>query len=141
VLREAAFLLFREDQVPVGDDVELTLLARDGLGVVSGALVQLGRETRSPAVIAVSDGAVEDLDLHAHEPTEVCGCHLWRMSLIEIIDSRLTSSTRPGGGSTASSGSSSTRSTRAFDEADIFKKLRLRLDDLPTEPVVKGTWR
>ena len=70
MLREAAFLLFREDQAPVGDDVELTLFARDGLGLVSGALVQLGRETRGPAVIAVSDGAVEDLELHLIEPTE-----------------------------------------------------------------------
>ena len=75
VLREAAFLLFREDQFPVGDDVELTLLARDGLGLVSGALVQLGRETRGPAVITVSDGAVEDLDRHGHEPTRVPGGH------------------------------------------------------------------
>jgi hypothetical protein len=57
-------LLLGEEQLPVGDDVELTLLARDGLGLVSGGLVQLGRETRGPAVIAVSDGAVEDLDLH-----------------------------------------------------------------------------
>jgi hypothetical protein len=73
VLREAAFLLLRKDQLPVGDDVELALLSRHGLGVVSGALIQLGRETRGPAVIAVSDGAVEDLDLHAPEPTEVRG--------------------------------------------------------------------
>jgi hypothetical protein len=73
VLGEAAFLLLREDQVPVGDDVELTLFARDGLGLVSGALVQLGRETRGPAVIAVSDGAVEDLDLHPAEPSEARG--------------------------------------------------------------------
>ena len=73
MLREAAFLLLREDQVPVGDDVELTLFARDGLGLVSGALVQLGRETRGPAVIAVSDGAVEDLDLHLAEPSEARG--------------------------------------------------------------------
>ena len=75
MLREAAFLLFREDQVPVGDDVELALLSRHGLGVVSGALLQLGRETRGPAVIAVSDGAVEDLDLHLHEPTGATGGH------------------------------------------------------------------
>jgi hypothetical protein len=40
---------------------------------VSGALVQLGRETRGPAVIAVSDGAVEDLDLHLGEPSEARG--------------------------------------------------------------------
>ena len=74
VLREAAFLLLREDEVPVGENVELTLFARDGLGLVSGALVQLGRETRGPAVIAVSDGAVVDLDLHASEPTQAHGC-------------------------------------------------------------------
>jgi len=73
VLREAAFLLLREDQAPVGDDVELTLLTRHDLGLVSGALVQRGRETRGPAVIAVSDGAVEDLDPHVPEPTEVRG--------------------------------------------------------------------
>jgi hypothetical protein len=42
---------------------------------VSGALVQLGRETRGPAVITVSDGAVEDLDCHGHEPTRVPGGH------------------------------------------------------------------
>jgi len=39
VLRKVAFLLLREDQVPVGEDVELTLLSRYGLGLVSGALV------------------------------------------------------------------------------------------------------
>ena len=75
VLREAAFLLLRKDQLPVGDDVELALLPRHGLGVVSGALLQLGRETRGPAVIAVSDGAVEDLDLHVDEPTRARGGH------------------------------------------------------------------
>ena len=73
MLGEAPFFLLREDQAPVGDDVELTLLARDGLGLVSGALVQLGRETRGPAVIAVSDGAIKDLDLHVPEPTEARG--------------------------------------------------------------------
>jgi hypothetical protein len=64
VLRKAAFLPLREDHLSVGDDVELARLSRHSLGVVSGASVQLGRETRSPAVIAVSDRAVEDLDLH-----------------------------------------------------------------------------
>jgi hypothetical protein len=68
-------LLLGEEQLPVGDDVELTLLARDGLGLVSGGLVQLGRETRGPAVIAVSDGAVEDLDLHLDEPIRALGGH------------------------------------------------------------------
>jgi hypothetical protein len=29
----------------------------------------------------------------------------------------------------------------SFDEADIFKKLRLRPDDVPVEPLAKGTWR
>ena len=59
---ESACALLREDQLSVGDDVVLTLLPRDGLRFVRSALVQLGRETRSPAVIAVSDRAVEDLD-------------------------------------------------------------------------------
>ncbi len=75
MLWEAALLLLGEDQLPVGDDVELALLSRHGLGVVSGALLQLGRETRGPAVIAVSDGAVEDLDLHLNEPTGAPGGH------------------------------------------------------------------
>ena len=64
MLGKAAFALLREDQLAVGDDVELTRLAGDGLGVVRRLFVQLGRETRGPAVIAVSDGAVVDLDLH-----------------------------------------------------------------------------
>ena len=57
-------LLLAEDQIAVGNDVELTLLARDDFGLVRRLLVQLDRETRGPAVIAVSDGAVEDLDSH-----------------------------------------------------------------------------
>ena len=65
MLGEAAFLLFREDQLPIGDDVELALLTRRDFGVVRGAFVQLGRETRSPAVITVSDWAVEDVDSHS----------------------------------------------------------------------------
>ncbi len=75
MLWEASFLLLREDQLAVGDDVELALLTGNGLGVVSGALIQLGRETRGPAVIAVSDGAIEDLDLHPAEPTRARGGH------------------------------------------------------------------
>ena len=73
MLGEPALALLREDQLSVGDDVVLTLLPGDGLRFVRSALVQLGRETRSPAVIAVSDGAVEDLDLHAYEPTRAFG--------------------------------------------------------------------
>jgi hypothetical protein len=56
--------LLAEDQLAVGENVELTLLAGDDFGVECGPLVELGRETRSPLVIAVSDGAVVDLDLH-----------------------------------------------------------------------------
>jgi hypothetical protein len=70
VLGEAALALLAEDQLPVGDDVELTLLAGDDLRFVRRLFFQLGRETRGPAVIAVSDGAVEDLDLHPAETTE-----------------------------------------------------------------------
>ena len=62
VLRKPAFPLLGEDQLAVGEDVELTRLTRDCFGLVCRVVVQLGRETRGPAVIAVSDRAVEDLD-------------------------------------------------------------------------------
>src|SRR2546427_6176383 len=64
VLGEAALALLGKDQRAVRDDVELALRARDRLRLVRRLLAQLGRETRSPSVIAVSDGAVVDLDLH-----------------------------------------------------------------------------
>jgi hypothetical protein len=60
----AAGLLLREDQSPVGDDVELAFRARD-CGGFEPMLLERGRETRGPGVIARSDGAVEDLYLHA----------------------------------------------------------------------------
>ena len=60
MLREAAFALLREDRVAVEQDVELRLLALDDLRLVRRARVDLGRETRGPAVIAASDGAVEN---------------------------------------------------------------------------------
>src|SRR5439155_5272836 len=66
-LREATLLLLREDQLTVGEHVELALLAGDDLGLVLGSSVELGRETRGPAVVAASDRAVVDLDLHGSE--------------------------------------------------------------------------
>jgi hypothetical protein len=64
VLGEAALVLLREDEPPLRDYVVLALRALDRLRVV--ALVgQLSRETRGSFVVAVSDGAVEDLDAHA----------------------------------------------------------------------------
>jgi hypothetical protein len=54
--------LLGEDQLAVGNDVELALLAGDRLGLVRRLLVELGRETRGPVVIAVSDRAVENVD-------------------------------------------------------------------------------
>jgi len=59
-----ADLLLGEDELALGDDVELALLALDRPRV-EAVLVQLGRETRGPFVVAASDGAVEDLDLQA----------------------------------------------------------------------------
>ena len=61
-LGKAADLLLREDDCVVDDHVELALRPFDGLGGVSAA-VELGRETRGPAVVAASDGAVEDATL------------------------------------------------------------------------------
>jgi hypothetical protein len=72
VLREATFALLREDESAVGHDVELALLPGNGARLVRGQVVQLGRETRSPSVIAVSDGAVVDLDLHPRASLPKC---------------------------------------------------------------------
>jgi hypothetical protein len=60
VAGEAPRFLLREDHLAVADDVELTLAAGLDLGLVLGLGVQLGRETRGPFVVAVSDWAVED---------------------------------------------------------------------------------
>jgi hypothetical protein len=62
VLRKPAFLLLREDELTVREHVVLALRALFDLGLVLGLVVQLGRETRGPCVIAVSDGAVLDLN-------------------------------------------------------------------------------
>jgi hypothetical protein len=75
-------LLLAKEEIAVGDDIELTLLARDDLGLVRRLLVQLGRETRSPAVITVSDGAVEDFDLHPAETIEGLGLTLLTRKLV-----------------------------------------------------------
>jgi hypothetical protein len=64
VLGEASLGLLREDEPPVGDHVVLALLAFDRLSVET-LVGQLSRETRGSFVVAVSDGAVEDLDAHA----------------------------------------------------------------------------
>jgi hypothetical protein len=64
VLGKPPLALLREDELTVDQDVELRLLAGDDLGVGRRARVDLGRETRGPAVIPVSDGAVVDLDAH-----------------------------------------------------------------------------
>ena len=63
MLREPTLPLFREDELAVRDDVVLALAALFDLGLVLGLVVQLGRETRGPCVIAVSDGAVLDQNL------------------------------------------------------------------------------
>jgi hypothetical protein len=62
MLREATFPLLREDQLAVPEHVELALRALLDRGLVLGLGVQLGRETRSPRVVAVSDRAVLDQD-------------------------------------------------------------------------------
>ncbi len=61
VLGKPAFILLREDDRAIHEHVVLALRAFLDRGVVS-RVVQLGRETRGPDVIAVSDGAVLDQD-------------------------------------------------------------------------------
>jgi hypothetical protein len=63
VLREPALLLLREDELTVCQHVVLALGALLDRCVVLGLVVQLGRETRGPCVVAVSDWAVLDQDL------------------------------------------------------------------------------
>ena len=63
MLREPALPLLREDELTVREHVVLALGALFDLGLVLGLVVQLGRETRGPCVVAVSDGAVLDQDL------------------------------------------------------------------------------
>jgi hypothetical protein len=63
VLGEAALALLREQEPVVREHIELARLALGGGRLVLRALVDLGRETRGPAVIAVSDGAVKDADV------------------------------------------------------------------------------
>ena len=62
LLGEAALRLLRKDRLAVDDDVVLALGALLGDGLVLRLGVQLGRETRGPCVIAVSDRAVENAD-------------------------------------------------------------------------------
>jgi len=62
VLWEAVLLLLREEELAVREHVELAVAAGLDLSLVLGLGVQLGRETRGPFVVAVSDGAVEDAD-------------------------------------------------------------------------------
>jgi hypothetical protein len=67
VLGEPTLLLLREGELTVEQHVELALPALLDLGLVLCLGVQLGRETRGPRVVAVSDGAVLDQDAR-HEP-------------------------------------------------------------------------
>jgi AcrR family transcriptional regulator len=55
--------LLGEDEGPVAQDVELARASRPDGGVES-VLRELGRETRGPAVVAASDGAIQNLDAH-----------------------------------------------------------------------------
>src|SRR4029453_860909 len=74
-LREAAALLLGEDQLTVADYIDLAPGATDVLRRDS-ALVQLGRETRGPLVIASSGRAVVDLDGHGPSVPPGDGCAL-----------------------------------------------------------------
>ena len=67
MLREPTLPLLREDELTVREHVVLALGALFDLGLVPGLVVQLGRETRGPCVVAVSDGAVLDQDVRHAE--------------------------------------------------------------------------
>jgi hypothetical protein len=95
-LGPAALMLLGEDQAPVRDHVELTLRALDGRRLVLRARPDLGRETRSPAVVAVSDGAVEDLDAHGNiMPGAAAGRH--RDDFSTPLESQQSNTSEKGG--------------------------------------------
>jgi hypothetical protein len=64
VLGKAPLPLLGEKQAAVEQHVELALGTLDDRGLDARPLRDVGRETRGPAVVARSDGAVVDLDLH-----------------------------------------------------------------------------
>jgi hypothetical protein len=53
------------DSVPVRNNLELTCLSRPRQCFDSQPVLDEGRETRSLCLVALSFGAVDDLDLHA----------------------------------------------------------------------------
>ena len=80
MLRETTLPLLREDELAVREHVVLALGALLDLGLVLSLVVQLGRETRGPCVVAVSDGAVLDQNLrHGRNlPNSDCHCDCHR---------------------------------------------------------------
>ena len=56
-------LLLRVHELAVQEDVELAGASRLDRRV-EALVCQFGRETRGPAVVAASDGAIPDLDAH-----------------------------------------------------------------------------
>lgn len=95
MLRKAALLLLREDELLVTEHVELPLAAGLDLGLVLGLGIQLGRETRGPLVIAVSDRAVEDADprhtvtLAVYRTYAIIACVRYRDSFVLLAFSSL----------------------------------------------------
>ena len=69
---EAAFGVLREEEAPVGENVELSLRARDRGGRDAELLRDLSRETRGPCVVTVSGRAVVDLDAQRFNTTRGC---------------------------------------------------------------------
>jgi hypothetical protein len=61
---KASFGVLRVDELTVADDVELPPSARRR-GRLHSSVVQHGRDTRGPRLVAASGGAVEDLDSQA----------------------------------------------------------------------------
>lgn len=63
LIGKAAFVVFGEDTMVAGEDIEDPATAADQLGVVSKLRFDLGRQTGGPGQV-VSDAAVMNDDLH-----------------------------------------------------------------------------
>jgi hypothetical protein len=78
VVGEAPGLLFRKHGLAVDEHLELAFVAGVDLRLVLRLGVQLGRETRGPFVVAVSDRAVEDPHLRHCENLPTLPKPLWK---------------------------------------------------------------
>src|SRR6266513_4135348 len=130
VLREPALLVLGEDQLPIREHVVLALRAFLDRSLVSH-VVQLGRETRGPHVVAVSDGAVLDQDARHDANLPLDG-----LELLEGLVAAVAVADRPARG--GAEDVLEARLGRAAVRA--LERLALELDELRAAGLARRGW-